>query len=277
MSPVRIDSHVHAWCRWPYVEPHPPETATVAQLVDQLDKHQMDSALVVCADIDPTMDNNSYVADEASRFPGRLLLAVDVDSHWCAQYHTEGALSRLSEVLDRHLNAVAVTHYVRELDDGWFESLEGRRWLDTVERRVGVLSLATSDRWADAVARMAGRHPNLRILWHHFGGLNAARPEAFDSIGSVAVHTNVYVKVSGLHYVSSVANGVPWLDASAFLDPLAERFGADRLCWGSDFPASLRYTSYDASLAAFEPWLARLSPHESAGVMGENLARAVAG
>ena len=59
---------------------------------------------------------------------------------------------------------------------------------------------------------------------------------------------NIYVKVAGLHYCSARGWDYPWPDAVTVLERIAEAFGPERLCWGSDFPASTRFTTFRQSL-----------------------------
>ena len=85
-----IDSHCHAWPRWPY-QPQVPDSDSrgkVEQLLNEMDLHGVDQAVVICARIDHNLDNNEYVAEQVQRFPPtpppvpqcRLLLDGDVSS-----------------------------------------------------------------------------------------------------------------------------------------------------------------------------------------------------
>ena len=60
-----LDSHTHAWDRWPYDPPVPdPESrGRVEQLLWEMDRNGVDQAIVVCARIDHNPDDNDYIAE----------------------------------------------------------------------------------------------------------------------------------------------------------------------------------------------------------------------
>jgi L-fuconolactonase len=78
---VIVDSHCHAWRRWPYLPPVPDSDSRgrIEQLVWEMDRHGVERAAVVCARIDHNPDENDYVAECARRFPDRLYQIADVD------------------------------------------------------------------------------------------------------------------------------------------------------------------------------------------------------
>ena len=64
-----IDSHVHAWRQWPYDQavPDPATRGCIDHLLYEMDRHEVERALVVCARIGGNDDNNEYVARAAAR------------------------------------------------------------------------------------------------------------------------------------------------------------------------------------------------------------------
>ena len=72
-----IDSHCHAWTRWPYQPPVPDDEhrGKIEQLINEMDLNGVDQALLVCAQIDHNPENNAYIAEQVARFPTRLPLA----------------------------------------------------------------------------------------------------------------------------------------------------------------------------------------------------------
>ncbi len=59
-----LDSHCHAWRRWPYPPLVPDEDSrgTIDQLLYEMDTNGIEQALVVCAAIEDNPDNVEYVA-----------------------------------------------------------------------------------------------------------------------------------------------------------------------------------------------------------------------
>ena len=57
------DAHCHAWDRWPYLPavPDGESRGTMEQLVFEMDRNEVDKALIVCAGITHNPDNNQYV------------------------------------------------------------------------------------------------------------------------------------------------------------------------------------------------------------------------
>ena len=91
-----IDSHCHAWPRWPYQPPVPDDASrgAVEQLLWEMDRNGVDRAAIVCARIERNPDNNDYVAAAVARFPTRLHQFADADCRWSPDYHTAGAAGR---------------------------------------------------------------------------------------------------------------------------------------------------------------------------------------
>ncbi len=59
-----IDSHTRAWARWPYQPPVPDDKSrgNVEQLLHEMDLHDVDKAVLICARIERNPDNNDYAS-----------------------------------------------------------------------------------------------------------------------------------------------------------------------------------------------------------------------
>lgn len=95
------------------------------------------------------------------------------------------------------------------------------------------------------VARLAARLPDLRIVINHCANLkiDGSQPPAAwrDAMTAASEHRNVYCKVSAL--VEQTARKPAPRDVDYYrpvLDTLWERFGEDRLIFGSNWPVSER-------------------------------------
>ena len=141
------------------------------------------------------------------------------------------------------------------------------------ERRL-IVSLGAPPQWQADLRPLAARHPSVPVLCHALGVFRAA--EGLDSAGlaevlASAAVPNIMLKVSGLHYVSERAWDYPWPDAVAGLERLHDAYGPHRLCWGSDFPACTRYTTFRQTLEVVRTHCPFLSPADLALILGENL------
>src|SRR5438874_2741085 len=122
-----IDSHTHAWPRWPYQPPVPDDEhrGNIEQLIHEMDLHGVDQAVMICAQIDRNPENNAYIAEKVARFPDRLHQFVDLDSEWSASYHQAGGADRLGGMIEQW-PIKGFTHYLSPNDDGsWLHSEEG--------------------------------------------------------------------------------------------------------------------------------------------------------
>jgi L-fuconolactonase len=256
-----LDSHCHAWRRWPYPPLVPDEDTrgTMDQLLYEMDANGVQEAAVVCARIDNNADNVDYVAFARDRHPTRLHVIADLDCHWSEHYHRPGSAERL-RALDDAYHLAGFTHYVRGDNDGWLASEEAEAVFSLAEERNLLVSLAATPRWLADLRIVARRHPGATVLLHHLAGLRtvsalggtasalAQQEEALAELARAAAVPNIMVKVSGFHYASADAWDYPWQEAVQLFERLFELFGPDRLCWGSDFAASRRYCTYRQSL-----------------------------
>jgi predicted TIM-barrel fold metal-dependent hydrolase len=105
---------------------------------------------------------------------------------------------------------------------------------------------ASPDWLADA-ARLAGTLPELRLVINHVAGAQIKGGPLDDKwlhlIDSLAHHPQVFMKISGLVEGTQCRAGDAPVDPAHYaptLNALWERFGADRLIYGSNWPVSWR-------------------------------------
>lgn len=257
-----IDSHAHAWQRWPYDAsvPDPATRGSAASLRYEMDRVGVDHALLVAAGIgagDPRTDNsgnNEYALAAARSHPGRFSVLLDVDSRWSVHHHQPGAADRLRQLLDDAdracaLAAVAgITHYLEDQDDGWLDSEEAVALVSLVATDGGrLVSLHARPAWFAGLGRLADRCPHAQFLLHHQGHVDADDPDQIKALVALADHSNVVVKVSGFYYLTQPAWDFPYPDRRVF-ELLLREFGPARLVWGSDFPVSRSHLTYRQSL-----------------------------
>ena len=166
-----IDSHTHAWPRWPYQPPVPDDESRgkIEQLLHEMDLHNVDKAVLVCARIDRNPDNNDYIAACVKRYPERLIQFADVDCSWTDTYHTDGAADRLKTAAETY-NLKGYTHYLRGDDNGdWFFSEEGERFFHTTSEMGLIASIAMGSHQHEALRKIAAEFPSIPFLCHHMG------------------------------------------------------------------------------------------------------------
>lgn len=283
---VMIDSHCHAWRRWPYDlgVPDADSRGSLEALLYEMDTHGIDHATVVCARIGggqggdghPNPDNNTYVSDFAESHPDRITPWVDVDCAWRPEYHTPRAAQRLKGELER-THARGFTHYFRSQNDGWLRTDEGRQFFRTAADLGVVASLAVGAPWYEDLASIATENPTLPILLHHLTSPRRQQWEAdIDAAIRIAGQPTVGVKVSGFNYNSEPFWDFPYPQARELFHRLYDAFGPHRLYWGSDFPASRDMLTYTQSIEVVRTHCDFLTSDELDGVLGNNLQQVLA-
>jgi predicted TIM-barrel fold metal-dependent hydrolase len=274
-SPLILDSHTHAWARWPY-DPTVPDAGTrgsAEHLLWEMERHGVDQAVVVAAQIELNPANNEYVAAAAAASEGRLHHFADVDSLWSPSHHTAGAGDRLRQLSDT-FGLKGFTHYVKDDNDGWFRSDDGVEFLTVAAGRGLILSLAAGPAWQEDVRWVAQRFPELTIMLHHLALVPAQGPEHDTALAATlpsADFENIVVKLSGLHYVVERGSEYPHPGGREVVRALYESFGPRRLLWGSDFPALTRYMTYTQSLDIVRTHCDFIDESELSLVLGENM------
>ena len=273
-----IDSHTHAWPRWPYQPPVPDDEShgTIEQLLNEMDLHSVDQAVLVCARIDRNPDNNDYIADSVKRYPDRIIQFADIDCSWTETYHTPGAVDRLTEASDKYA-LKGYTHYLRGDDDGsWFFSDEGQQFFQMTADRELIVSMAMGSQQQPALRQLAAQFPSVPFLCHHMSGARAGEEPPYPKLKEVLASAkvpNIYIKMSGFAYVSQVSWGFPYSDTGWIVRAIYEHFGPDRLCWGSDYPVVRSAMTYQHALEAFRTYCTFIPDADKAQILGGTLHR----
>lgn len=271
-----IDSHCHAWARWPYQPPvpDPEQRACVEQLLFEMDQAGVDQAMLVAARIDHNLDNNDYVAEAVRRHPKRLHQLADIDCKWSAEYHTPGAAARLAAAAER-FDLKGFTHYVEPANDGWFRSADGRELFAAAAERRLIASLAAAPAWQGDIRALAKSFPAVPILCHHLAGIrpgSAAASQALEEVLESAACPNILIKISGFYYGSDEPWDFPYEAVQPLVRRLYDAFGGERLVWGSDYPVSRPHITYRQSLEAVRSHCRFIPPSHLDRVLGSNLA-----
>jgi L-fuconolactonase len=279
-----VDTHCHAWRRWPYDTsvPDPDTRGSIEALLYEMDHAGVDHAAVVCARIGAgaggdgfgNEDDNEYVLDAAARHPDRLTAWIDVDCAWRPDHHAPGAAGRLREALER-TGAQGFTHYVTPENDGWLRTDDAAEFFSVAAEAGVVASLAIGSAWFDDLALIAEANPTLPILLHHM--TNPSRGEhreaEIESLLALARHSSIGVKVSGFNYNSERWWEYPYPGAVDLFQRIHGAFGSDRLYWGSDFPASRDQLTYRQSIEVVRTHCSFVGDSAVDAILGGNAAR----
>lgn len=276
-----IDSHTHAWHRWPYQPPVPDEETRgrSEQLIHEMDRYGVQQAVVICAQIDHNPTNNHYVAQQVELYADRLIQFADIDSFWSPQYHTAGAAERLA-VAAETWPIRGFTHYLHEDDSGeWLNSEEGAALFDVADEKKVIASIACRPHQQAAIREAATRVPTVPVLCHHLAGLRTGLETTERDLAEVLVSAevpNVYIKVSGFAYCSQLQWEYPYSDTMWILRTLYEYFGAHRMCWGSDYPVVRSFMTYQQALEVMRSHCSFIPKGDKDAILGGTLHKLLA-
>ncbi len=220
-------------------------------------------------------DNNAYVSAFARNHPDRITAWIDFDCAWRTEHHKHGAPQRLKSELELH-HATGFTHYVDANNDGWLLTAEGQACFELAATMKVVASLSISPAWFADLRTMAQQHPTLPILIHHMGGISCNSPtysaEVVDLLKCAAV-PNINLKISGFNYSSVLKWNFPYADSRELFRSIYNAFGATRLFWASDFPASRDLLTYRQAIEVLRTHCSFVTERDLALILGDNLNR----
>lgn len=281
-----VDTHCHAWRRWPYDRsvPDPDSRGSIESLLHEMDANDIDHATVVCARIGggpggdgfANEDNNEYVTDAARRHPDRLSAWIDVDCVWRPDHHAPGAAGRLRRALEQS-GATGFTHYVTPDNDGWLRTDDAHEFFGVAAEAGVVASLALSPAWLGDLGALAAEHPRLPVLLHHMShpAKGPGREDDIDALLALAGHPSIGVKISGFNYNAERWWDFPYPDSIALFARILAGFGHERLYWGSDFPASRDQLTYRQAIEVVRTHCGFAGDVALAAILGDNAARLI--
>jgi L-fuconolactonase len=116
------------------------------------------------------------------------------------------------------------------------------------------------------------QHPEQKFVLDHIGKPDIKSGEFFEwqtNIKKLALHQNVYCKVSGMVTENEWKD---WKisDFKVYLDSVVKAFGTERLMYGSDFPVCTLAATYGEQLNIVKEYFSAFTSLEKKKIMGEN-------
>ncbi|KAL7568742.1 hypothetical protein ACA910_021735 [Epithemia clementina (nom. ined.)] len=263
---IIIDSHLHVWANteesssaFPYAQAPPDslkDRASTGELLKQMDAYGVDGALIV----QPINHKNdhSYVLEamksHPDRFKGMLLHDPSLSE--------EKAVEQLEDLALKGFVGVRFNPYLwPKLEDGeskWAPMSEGaglavyQRCAD-LHVPVGIMCFQGLDLHYDDILALLKKSPNTKMILDHFGFTSVENADNFAKLLDLAKYPNVYIKISALFRLAdkSPYNRVR-LERFA---PLLQKFGANRLMYGSDFPFVLEQPEAYGMVRLVSSWI----------------------
>lgn len=269
--PMVVDAHLHVWRALPaevpsistIVSPH--EDVPVERLLEVLDRHGVHRAVLV----QPMFrgEDNAYLADAAAARPDRFTTVCVVNP--C----TPGAEERLEYwVVERGCRGLRLRPRVPQ-EAAAFGAPESDPLWERARQLAIVVSVLANPEHLATLDALAERFPDVPIVVDHLG--HPSVPEGvsgsgFQALLRLARHVMVFIKVSGYYHFTD--EPAPYAGCWDLLRAVYDRFGPERLVWGSDFPHVERKTGYERSLDLIRHDLPFLSSADRARILGTNAA-----
>lgn len=248
-----VDAHCHVGLEW--FEP-------VEILLAHMDRAGVDVGVLT---LPVFAADDGYQRACVARFPDRFVNVAAIPPE------VGDPLARLETLLDQGISGLRIRSTDR------YEGGELRLWRAAERAGVTVSCFASTGDLASAEFRgLLEAVPDLPVVIEHLGSMRHAgedapgdRRAAFE----LAARPNTYMKIHGLAEFAPRLTD-PFQDwpfampLPPFLDRALERFGPDRLLWGSDFPNACAREGYANALGYTRRYLAGLTGEESANVFG---------
>jgi L-fuconolactonase len=235
-----VDTHTHGISDDPQRYPITPlggeqsdwskeHPATTQQLIDHMDRAGVDQAVLVQGSTVYGYDN-SYVIDSVAAHPDRLIGVCCIDAA------APDAPDTLREMVqERGMSGVRM---FTQNDPSWIDQDVAQPFWREAARLEVPVNVALHHSGLSNLASAAEQNPDVRILLDHLANsvLNDGPPYAgARSLFDLARYPNLWLKFStyNLHAAQEGAS-----TGQQFFGHLVEAFGANRIMWGSNFPAS---------------------------------------
>lgn len=270
---MRIDSHQHFWKpeRGDYGWLTPELTALYRDFLPSdlrplLDEHGIDRTILVQAA--PTVAETRFLLELAHRHEWIAGVVGWVDFE---ATETPKVLRELSR--DPHL--VGIRPMVQDLeDDAWLSRPSHASTFEALVENDLVFDALVLPKHLSHTLTVVERHPDLSVVIDH-----AAKPTLRDGVGkqyyeeisNLAAFPSVSCKLSGL--VTEAGPDWTAADLAPVVDHLLEKFGPERILWGSDWPVVTLACDYPTWWTTTTQLLSGLDPEQESAILGENAER----
>ena len=268
-----VDAQVHLWKEeapdrpwpsWGRRVCHMPQPLSYEKMLSIMDAVGVDRAIVVPPSWEG--DRNDYALEAARKHPDRYAVMgrIALDDPQSrkllpAWLDTPGMLGI------RITFSYGKESWLRDGTTDWF-------W--AAAEQAGVPVMVHPPNFIPEIAKIAERHPRLKLIIDHFGlSRQMARdnvvPEAMLATATLARYPNVYVKTSSTATYSNAP--YPFRDLNPYIRKVVEAFGPRRCFWGVDLSICYDKIPYRQHITHFTEELDFLSDEDKRLIMGESI------
>ena len=254
-----VDAQIHIWTG------HKPTNAnhrqvenfTAADVLKEMDEGGVSAAVIHPPGWDP--NSNALAVEAAKQHPNRLSILANFPLDKPESRTAIDGLKGKPGVLGLRF-ALLQPHQQTWLTDG---SLD---WLWPAAERAGFPVALLGGGLFEAVAKIATRHPGLKLIIDHFGRPDKNWSNLPDLVAS-AKFPNVALKATGAPSYSAAA--YPYRDIHGHIRTLYDAFGPERMFWGTDI--TRMPCSWKQCVTMFTEELPWLSARDKELIMGRAL------
>jgi predicted TIM-barrel fold metal-dependent hydrolase len=258
-----VDTHAHFWNLPSSPDPAMPgygdEPLTPEALLQKMDDTGVDKLIEVTRTIQG--HDNSFSIEGAAQHPDRIRVLGRFDP-----FPTDMP-ARLAEYVQQPY-IVGIRIWWPDIDVG-DPALEPF-WAECEKTDVAVSLYGPGQ--AKAIGDIGRRHPGLRLIADHVAvavygpDQPSERFARWPDVLDLASVPNIHIKVSGLPEATN--ESYPFPEARGYLRQVYERFGPDRLMWGSNYPVTLRVCSYREAIDLIREQCDFIPDTEKAAILG---------
>jgi predicted TIM-barrel fold metal-dependent hydrolase len=265
-KPRIIDPHVHVWKNdpkypWPKETANPPkDDALPSTLLDLMKANGVEKTVIVhviyyrwdCRYAGDVVKANRDKFMGVCRVDPTADSAVEDLNRWVRDYGFHGV--RLSPAAGA--------------DGDWINDKVrmDRIWSRAAVLKIPMCILCPSTRLPD-VSRIIERHKDgLDVCIDHMADSPIDQPGELEKLLALAKFPRVFVKISHLWSLSK--EKYPYKDTHDQVKKLYDRFGPQRLMWGTDWPGVERYCGYARALALYRDEIPFFTAEDRRWVLG---------
>lgn len=209
----------------------------VEQLIAAMDEAGVAKAAVVQSATTYGSDN-SYVADSVARFPDRLTGVFTVD------ILADDAAERIAYWNDRGLTGLRIFSKGSTIAKQWL-SLDDDRLAPAIEKTIELglslcINVHANEEELLQVHALLKRYPSLPVILDHLGRVKVSDGAPYGKakpLFDLAQYPNMFLKISPRLLQDLGADGSVGTPET-FIPTLVKAFGANRIAFGSNYPAS---------------------------------------
>lgn len=263
-----IDPHVHVWKHdpnYPFAPgAHvPPGDHTPEMLLDLMKANHVERTVII--QVIHFKWDNSYLASVLKQYPQFFKGVARVNPEDpAAPDHLSGWMSKPG------FHGVRISPAAGENGNWITGPLMPPLWKRCDELKVPMTVLAPITRIPD-VEKLIAKYPDLTVVIDHMADCPPDEPDQIAKLLALEKYPNVFVKVS--HTWSLSKEEFPYKDSQTLVKKLHDKFGPQRLMWGTDWPICLTKCSYAQTLSMVRDQMTFLNDDDKHWMLNKTIQR----